>query len=420
MTAGYISRIEVGQRRPSLEALERLADTLSVPVEEFLIDETSVVDVQMRLALDHAELSLLSGDASSALEKSLEVEEWLAGQGHGLQQPLLAVDARYVRAAALESLGHLNEAIALLEEVTTRPEPTVRWVKALIALCRCFKEQGNFARAIQVGDQAAPLIADLGLEGLTESIQLTVSVAGAYMKHGDLDEAVRICSRAVETAERVSSPVAKASAYWNASLIEGRRGSHVAALSMAQRALASFEEGEDVRNIGRLRTQVAAMQLRTAPPDVTGALERLRVAEKELDWSSASPMDRADLCLVLGRAKFLAGNTEGALTALTSAEDLLGKDAPLLRAEAATLRGRISFATGDYASARKHYAGAVAALSSVGSDRDAAQLWFELAGLFDQVGDKDGALEAYRSAAAATGLSPAAADATPLTVNAFG
>ena len=43
-------------------------------------------------------------------------------------------------------------------------------------------------------------------------------------------------------------------------------------------------------------------------------------------------------------------------------------------------------------------------LTSVGADRDAADLWFELAGLLEGVGDLDAARVAYRSAAASTGL----------------
>jgi hypothetical protein len=43
-------------------------------------------------------------------------------------------------------------------------------------------------------------------------------------------------------------------------------------------------------------------------------------------------------------------------------------------------------------------------LTSVGADRGAAQLWFELATLLEDVGDFDASREAYRSAAASTGL----------------
>jgi hypothetical protein len=43
-------------------------------------------------------------------------------------------------------------------------------------------------------------------------------------------------------------------------------------------------------------------------------------------------------------------------------------------------------------------------LTSIGSDRGAAQLWFELADLLEEVGDFDAARDAYKSAAVSTGL----------------
>lgn len=408
-TPGYISRVEAGQRRPSLPVLKRIAAETGTSVESLLLGEASDLTVE-QLKLDHAELALLAGDARTALDEATAVEAAAAEITAGTQARALVTNAQYVRASALEALGDLNAAVLLLESLTEHPEASVRWVKALIALCRCYKEQGELSRAIEVGERAAPVLSELGLDGLTESIQLAVSVAGAYMKQGDLDKAIRICTTAIESAEKVDSPIAKASAYWNASLIEGRRGSHHSALALAQRALASFEEGNDGRNVGRLRTQVAALQLKTTPPDVPAALARLAVAEQELSWSSASPMDKADHYLVLARAQFLSGNAHDALEKICCARELMGDAAPLLRAEAETLSGRIAFATGDAAAAHDHYLSAVQALTASGSDRDAAQTWFELAGLLDETGDRDGALAAYRSAAASTGLTPVRAN----------
>ncbi len=50
------------------------------------------------------------------------------------------------------------------------------------------------------------------------------------------------------------------------------------------------------------------------------------------------------------------------------------------------------------------YREAVLILTGVGSDRSAAEMWFELAGLLEDVGEFDAARDAYRSAAAASGI----------------
>jgi predicted RNA polymerase sigma factor len=43
-------------------------------------------------------------------------------------------------------------------------------------------------------------------------------------------------------------------------------------------------------------------------------------------------------------------------------------------------------------------------LTSIGADRGAAVLWFELASLLEELGEQDDARDAYKRAAASTGL----------------
>jgi tetratricopeptide (TPR) repeat protein len=79
-------------------------------------------------------------------------------------------------------------------------------------------------------------------------------------------------------------------------------------------------------------------------------------------------------------------------------------DAPLMAADVQTLQGQISMTLGDLDGAKTAYRHAVMLLTGVGADRGAAQLWFELASLLEDVGDLEAARECYRSAAASTGL----------------
>jgi tetratricopeptide (TPR) repeat protein len=78
--------------------------------------------------------------------------------------------------------------------------------------------------------------------------------------------------------------------------------------------------------------------------------------------------------------------------------------APILAADAKSLEGQAWAADGAIDRASQCYREAVMVLTGVGSDRQAAQQWFELAGLLESVGELDTARDAYRSAAASTGL----------------
>lgn len=415
ITAAYLSRIEDGQRRPEAGLLERMAGRLGVGLHELLTGISADRTRALQLSLDHAEMSLASGDHAAALTLASEV---LADTETEVAADLKAVALR-VQAGAFEAAGDLNGAIVILEELTATPTADANWLRSLIALSRCYRDSGEFARAVAVGDTAAATITELGIEGLTEAIQLTVTVAAAHHRLGDLDEAMRVCMRALQAAETYDSPVAKASAYWNASVIENTaRGATVLATDMARKALALFEAADDNRNLAKVRAEVASLQLSQDPPDGAAALETLRNAERELAWSGASAWEISLLHITRGRAHLAIGEHAEALDSIQTGLELAPAQAPFLRASADSLKGRIAAAEGRLDDARALYRNAVMELTAAGSDRGAAQLWFDLANLLTEVGDTEGALLAFRSAGASTGLranitSPAHAPAHP-------
>ncbi|WP_162251518.1 MULTISPECIES: helix-turn-helix domain-containing protein [unclassified Nocardioides] len=400
VTAAYLSRIEDGQRRPEASLLERMATRMGVSLDDLLLGVSRDQVQELQLAVDHAELSLVSGDGAGALRAIDAVLADPAIQG----TPLVLRAAQQVRAGALEATGDLDSAIVLLEKLTASPTPDAIWLKGLIALSRCYRESGDYPRAINVGEQAQAIVDELGIGGLTEAIQLTVTTAGAYHSQGDLGQAMRTCMRALEAAERYDSPVGKASAYWNASIVEATRGSASAAIDLARKALALFELSDDSRNLSRLRATVANMLLLQDPPDPEAALEMMSTIEREMSWSNASAWDISWLHLCRGKAHFLLGDHDAALASVARVEETKPTGAPTLEAQCLVLEGRIAFAGGDRDRARSLFRAGVHALTAAGADRGAAQLWFELADLLAEVGDHEGAVEAFRSAGASTGL----------------
>lgn len=410
VTAAYLSRIEDGQRRPEAGLLERMAGRMGITLHELLTGITADRTRTVQLALDHAEISLASGDHATALQQASTV---LTDSNADLPDDLKAIALR-VQAGAFEAAGDLNGAIVILEELTSSPSADANWLRSLIALSRCYRDSGEFAKAIAVGETAAETISALGIEGLTEAIQLTVTVAAAYHRLGDLDEAMRACMRALQAAEKYDSPVAKASAYWNASVIENTaRGATAMATDLARKALALFEAADDNRNLAKVRAEVATLQLSQDPPDGAAALETLKNAEQELTWSGASAWEIALLHITRGRAHMALGNHGAALEDIQTGLEMAPDQAPFLRASADSLKGRIAAAEGRLDDARSLYRNAVMELTGAGSDRDAAQLWFDLANLLSEVGDTEGALQAFRSAGASTGLRASVSTSIP-------
>jgi tetratricopeptide (TPR) repeat protein len=399
VTVGYISRIEAGQRRPDLKLLHALATRVGRPARELVTGIAADRYEQYQLALRTAEYALESGNGAEALDLTNK----LLAATDSTAMPSFELEARYLRARALEVSGQFNEAIIELETVCAS-EHSARWLAGLIALSRCYRESSDFARAIEVGERVRERLAELGLEDSDEAIQLEVTVTFAHFARGDIEHAVRLSRQTIERADRQGSPVARASAYWNASIYESTRGLPAAAIPLAQRALALLGEGEDSRNLARLRSQLGRMLLRLDPPEVLEAGNLLRRAGVELRASSASVVDVARCDLELARVHLTSGEFAQAAALADAAKTSVHGSSPAMEADALTVLGQIAHDEGDPQRAAELYRTAVAILTSVGADRDAAQSWLELGALLEQVGDDDAARAAYRSAAVATGL----------------
>ena len=121
-------------------------------------------------------------------------------------------------------------------------------------------------------------------------------------------------------------------------------------------------------------------------------------------WSSASPIDVGRNTVAIARAELLSGDIRAAETRAATVLEQVRGSAPLLSTDALMLLGQAAATRGDAEEAARHYREAVLELSSIGSDRGAAEAWFELGGLLDELGLEREAHDAYRSAAASTGL----------------
>jgi len=402
VSTAYISRIEDGQRRPEASLLERMAGRMNTTLEELLLGVTKNQEAELQVELDYAELSLRTGSATEAFAKTAAVMDSTSET----ILPQIYRRATYVRALAMETAGDLDDAIIALEALTEEgPHTDTRVLAGLVALSRCYRESGDLIRTIEVGERAQSIIEEAGLGGLSEAVELAVIVASAYAARGDVDDALRVCSSAVEASDRLGAAAGRSEAYWNASIQQARQGAHEAALPLARKAIALAEAGDEARALGRLRTELGTLLLHADPPAVQDARTVLERAESELAWSEASAFDRAQNLLAQARSRFLQRDFDAAAALAESGRTTAGEEAPIVAAESRVLEGQIAVEQGRQDDARKAYRDAIKIASDVEvADRDAAQFWFELGGLLDDLGERDDASDAYRRAAASTGL----------------
>jgi transcriptional regulator with XRE-family HTH domain len=391
MSVAYVSRIESGTRRPELAMLEIIASRLGVSPHHLVSGADQVQPEEVRLQVRFAELALETGDAAEAERVATEV---LADPIAKRLNDVLA-DAIYIRGRAFEGMGRLADAAAEYERIRREFESSARWVSAMVALSACYRESGDLHRAIDIGEAALRRLQEQGLGGLDESWELTLVLAAAYFERGDDTYAIALAHDALEQAEAAGATDARASTYWAVSIMESSAGRQEHAVQLAERALALLGEGEDERNLARLRGQVGAMMLRTDPPHTQEARRHLL---------GVGLVDRARCDVNLAIASLLEGDrSEAEALAQAAITDVEGV-APLLASAAHIVLGRVGMAQDNSVLARGEYQAAAAALTSAGADREVAQTWFELAELLDHVGDTEGSRNAYRNAAAATGL----------------
>jgi tetratricopeptide (TPR) repeat protein len=353
---------------------------------------------ETRLAVDFVALSLELGDAADALAQA---ERLLADAGTPAP---FHERLQFLRGRALEVVGRVEDAVEVHEELLATYPAGEFALASGIALSRCCRELGDLGRAIGIGEALLASAAERGLAADDEAIELTVTVAAAYHYRGDTAYAVRLCRKAASMAEKSGSPRSRAAAYWNASILELESGAVSGAVAMAAKALALLGLGGDGRNLARLRSELGIMQLQLDPPEVEEALTNLAAAAELMAQSSAGWIDKLRNDAALARATLMSGDVALAMSMADDVYERAKSDALLVAADALSLQGQAAIHQGDATTAAGYFKQAVFVMTGVGADRDAANLWFELGGLLESLGEHDAARQAFRSAAAASGL----------------
>lgn len=397
-TVSYVSRIESGSRRPDPRVLEAFASRLGVTVQELLSAPVSEDERTALLAVDYVELSLELGETQDALAQADRLLADPETPGY------LRERVMFLRGRALEALGRLEDATDAFEHLRAAYPEGGLALQCAMALSRCYREAGDLGRAISAGESALTAYAERGLAGGDEAIQLTVTVAAAYFERGDVAYAVRLCREAVSLAEESGSPRSRASAYWNASVMELEKGEVASAVTMATKALALLGEQADARSLARLRLQLGLMQLQLDPPDIVEACANLVSARDQMLYSDVALVDRLRAQAALAEAALLQGDLAEARELAASVFEEARAEAPLVAAMARALEGQATAVQGDVSTAAALYREAVYLLTGLGADRSAGELWLELGTLLEGVGDHETARLAFRSAAAAAGL----------------
>ena len=392
----YISRIESGDRIPSLQLLRELGRRLGV-TEDYLATGSAfgsdrggaLVEAEVALRLneldeaEHLYTSLLEG-TSDALRA-----EGLAGLGHVAfrrGQPRTAIPL-FEQALSAFGAGEANHA------------------DLADSLGRSYAMVGELESAIGIFERFRETAAQR--EDAFQTIQFSVLLAHALIDSGNLGRAEELLGGALALGRGFESPSVRAQLYWSQSRLHAERGDPVTAARFARSALEILRLTEDTYRTARAHQLLAHLEL-----DRGNAQEALDLLEEgwPLLEASANGLERAQYRLEEARALARLGRSEEAAALAMQISGLIADAHPEDAARSYSVLAGVFDDLGDRDRARELYELAAELLEPRNPNRFLIDVYSRLADIAESEGRKE---EAYELMKKAVGMQKAVAEATP-------
>ncbi|MER6349263.1 helix-turn-helix domain-containing protein [Streptomyces sp. NPDC001595] len=401
ISASYISLIESGKRAPSDAVLTALAKKLGCSSDHLRTGHDDHALEDARLKLSFAEMALRNGDNGAALQSFGE----LLAKPDLLDRPML-LRARIGQATALEKLDRIEAAIPVLEELGKDPALAAgsdEWCRVSVALSRCYRNTGDIALSIEIGERTMATLDSLGLDVTVDHIQVGSTLIGSYLMRGDLTRAHLLAQRLIPVADEHGGRTGRGAVYWNAGLVALSRRQFPEALALTERALALMADDDNLRHVAMLRLNVAWLELQSDHPDPARALELLEDAERTLaELGTAVEQAKCEICMIdantqLGRWDEATAHARRALGLLSSGPRVEAVGARVRLAELHLLRGETEEGLQALHAATRQ-------LRHFTPSYETAQEWRRLGDVWKRQGRSKEALEAYDHALLASGM----------------
>ncbi|SDJ16482.1 helix-turn-helix domain-containing protein [Nonomuraea jiangxiensis] len=398
LSDSYVSLIESGKRTPTPAVLELLAQKLDCSLSYLLNGVTAEQMEDIELALGYARLALENGEVREARVRFAE----LLANNNLTGLTTLRQDTEFGLALALEACGDIDDAISLLLKLRDEELSPDRRIEVAVVLCRAYRESERLTEAVEVGEQMLGGVARL--PWTDRLIELGATLLAAYIWRGDMLRSRQFAAELLNAADALGTPRSIVAANWNASEVARLTGHGEEALSFAERAMAVQLENGQPRSIARMRLMLLQKRLESRPAEAEAVRDALRATVTEFEQTSTSVIDRARVHVELARAEYMTGDFDKAVEHAVIGRDLLPEFGHALGAEANLVLGRVYGSVGRAAEGLDHVASVRDWLTPLPDSRRSASTWYATAETIEQLGDDDGAVEAYQRALACAGV----------------
>ncbi|MEU6710581.1 helix-turn-helix transcriptional regulator [Nonomuraea sp. NPDC046802] len=398
LSDSYVSLIESGKRTPTPAVLELLAQKLDCSLSYLINGVTAEQMEDIELALGYARLALENGEVTEARTRFAE----LLANNNLTGLTTLRQDTKFGLALATEACGELDEAISILLQLREEELPQERRIEVAMVLCRAYRDSERLTEAVEVGEQM--MGGSARLPWSDPLVELAATLLSAYMERGDLLRARQFAAELLNAADALGTPRSIVAANWMASKVAYNTGHNEEALSFAERAMAVQLENGHPRSVARMRLALLQQRLKARPAEVASLREALRAAVAEFEQTSTSTIDRARVHVELAYAEYMSGDFDKAAEHAMIGRSLVPEFGHVLGAEAGLLLGRVYGAVGRSQEADMHVTSVRDWLTPLPDSRRSASTWYAMAETIEQLGDSDGAVEAYERALVCAGL----------------
>ncbi len=297
VSAAYISRIEKGDREPSIRALRGLAERLGVSADLLETGRDAVDIMSCEVDVADAELELRFADnPAAAAEKFSRLLR--AADAAGDRDT--AGRARAGLGLSAAQRGDYDEAVELLESVmeagsisySTDPDVPAALARSYMAQGRCGEAILLLRRCLdELRDRESPRAA---------YVRLATFLSYALSDLGDLEGARQALDDALAAGEGFADAESRVRLYWSSARLAALAGDHAMARAQIRRAMGVFEQLEDVVHLAR--AHLLNVENLLSQGDIDGASEHLAIATTLL---GAGSMRRDQAWLALLRAQVL-------------------------------------------------------------------------------------------------------------------
>jgi tetratricopeptide (TPR) repeat protein len=379
----YISRIESGQRTPSMQLLQEFGRRLGVSPRYLATgaDAPDAVDV-----LDEADLARRLGDEARAEQLYRQVSDEAA------TAPVRRARADIGLGEVAFQRGEYGTAEAFFElALTSGAIDPAGAATCSDRLGRIYALRGEFEKSIAIYEQTLTQAEAVGDEA--EVMRFATLLANAVLDAGNLGRAQELLGRALSIAEHAQNPLDRARLWWTQSRLHDSQGQPDLAARYARLALAVLEEQEQVAAAGVAHLLLAYIENERG--DADAALESLERAEPIIS-SGSDRFHQALLQIERARASLLKGERENAAALAMGALPHVLQASAIDSGRAQALLGDVFRELGDRERAQELYELALETLPSV--DSNLIRVYGGLAALLEEAGRELEALDLLKQA----------------------